>query len=184
MSLEKLRIKRIGDSLVPLLSEAVKVIDIGCGNGELGNYLKDILNIDYYGVDLIAFPSNQNINLVCGDIPYPFADKSFDISLLILTLHHFKDPEAGFAEAIRLTKSKILLLEDVPRNYLERMAMKLVDYLGNRWVSKEIPLPFNFYDDQTWKRIFEKNKLHLKSRINVYPLPFPRLNHYLYEVCL
>mgnify|MGYP001582951226 CR=1 FL=1 len=185
MSLEELRIKRIGESLLPYLGNCSELLDIGCGNARLGIYLTEKLDIKYHGVDIVEQKlADNHILFTKSDLPYPFADKSFDVVLLILTLHHFEVPEAGFAEAIRLAKKKILLLEDVPRNQLEMLCMKIVDFTGNRLVSKDIPLPYNFYNDKKWKEIFKNNNLKLNDRSNVFPLPFPRLNHYLYEVLL
>lgn len=182
MSLEKIRIERIGNSLLPLLNENVSILDIGCGNGALGDYLSSKKKFSYYGVDLVLHNNQKLDNFIKSSFPYPFKDKSFDTVLVILTLHHFENPEVGLKEAIRLSNNKILILEDVPRNFFEKQCMKIVDFLGNRWVSKEIPLPFSFYSDDEWKYLFLKHDLKLKNKINVFPLPFPRLNHFLYEV--
>jgi len=181
LSLKDLRIKRIGDSFINILEPNQNILDIGCGDGSLGKYIESMIDINYYGVDVVV-QNTKNDKIFTSNIPYPFKDKFFDIVILILTLHHFESPEKGFNEAIRLAKKKIVLLEDVPRNSLERNCMKIVDYVGNKIVSDDIPLPFNFYDDKKWKEIFNKNNLKLVNRKNVYPLPFPRLNHYLYEI--
>ncbi|MEK7433753.1 MAG: methyltransferase domain-containing protein [Cyanobacteriota bacterium] len=184
MNLEKLRIRRIGDSFSSLLKDNSSILDIGCGNGNLGEYLILNKNIFYHGVDIIKNKNLSNITFTKSSFPYPFEDKSFDTVIIILTLHHFDNPENGLKEAVRLAKNNILLLEDVPRNNLERNLMKLIDFIGNKWVSKDIPIPFNFYSDEIWQSLFIKYKLKLKSRKKVFPLPFPRLNHYLYELIL
>lgn len=182
--MKNLRIKRIGTAILNFLDTDTSILDIGCGNGDLGTFLNKQIKIAYHGVDIIDFKVDNSITFTKSTLPYPFKDKSFNTVLLILTLHHFEKPEEGLKEAIRLAKNKILLLEDVPRNKIERKMMEFVDYVGNRMVSKEIPVPFNFYDDQKWKELFKKYNLKLNSRVNVYPLPFPRLNHFLYEVLL
>ncbi len=184
MTIEELRIKRIAEAILPFLENESSILDIGCGNGDLGYFLKKNRKISYHGVDILEINSKNNNFITKSDMPYPFDDKSFDIVILILTLHHFSHPESGLLEAIRLSRKKILLLEDVPRSSLEKNLMKFVDYIGNRFVSKDIPLPFNFYNDHKWKSIFLKYNLRLNNTVNVYPLPFPRLNHYLYEVLL
>lgn len=182
MNLEELRIKRIGDSILSHLKEKSSILDIGCGNGKLGTYLSKKTNIYYHGVDIVKNKNPNNIIFTQSSFPYPFANKSFDTVIIILTLHHFDNPELGLEEAIRLSKNNILLLEDVPRNNIERKLMKVIDFVGNKWVSKEISIPFNFYSDEKWQSVFKKYNLTLKSKKNVFPLPFPRLNHYLYEL--
>lgn len=181
--LTQLRIKRIGNSVLPFLQEHDSLLDIGCGNGDLGQFIKTHQRISYHGVDLLNLSSSmpdKDFSFTVSDMPYPFEDKSFDAVMAILVLHHFTSPEAGLLEAIRLSKSRILLLEDVPRHSFERQLMKGVDYIGNRLVSSDIPLPFNFLNDNQWQQLFEKYNLKLLDKLTVYPLPFPRLNHFLY----
>jgi hypothetical protein len=88
--------------------------------------------------------------------------------------------EAGLAERVRLSSDRILLLGDVPRIGLERQAIKAVDWLVNRWVSKHIPVPFSYLDDGPWKALFRWFDLVVEAQSKVFPLPFPRLNHPLY----
>lgn len=48
------------------------------------------------------------IEASAGDLP--FADKSFDASMAILTIHHWPDKAAGLAEMRRVTRGPIVLL--------------------------------------------------------------------------
>jgi ubiquinone/menaquinone biosynthesis C-methylase UbiE len=40
----------------------------------------------------------------------PFADRSFDASLAVLTVHHWADLDAGLAEVRRVTRDRIVIV--------------------------------------------------------------------------
>ncbi|MFT7560691.1 MAG: SAM-dependent methyltransferase [Flavobacteriales bacterium] len=173
------RIQRIADALLPHIDNKARLLDIGCGNAQLGRALCERKEIDYLGVDLVP-QGDSGMSVIQSDIPYPFNDASFDTVIVILTLHHLEEPLKGLKEAARLSAKKLILLEDVPRNFIERLAMMAVDYISNKVVSIKIPVPFNFLTDTQWKKAFSDLDLNLVSQKKVYPLPFPRLHHPLY----
>jgi SAM-dependent methyltransferase len=50
----------------------------------------------------------QAVQASAGDLP--FADKSFDAAMAILTIHHWPDKEAGLREMRRVARGRIVLL--------------------------------------------------------------------------
>ena len=86
----------------------IKIVDIGCGNGDMLRYLADYAknnnwNFKLIGVDANNFTINHAINLskeystisyLCEDIfESEFDNLKYDIVLCTLTLHHFKENE-------------------------------------------------------------------------------------------
>lgn len=86
----------------------IKIVDIGCGNGDMLRYLADYAknnnwNFKLIGVDANNFTINHAINLskeystisyLCEDIfDTEFDNLKYDIVLCTLTLHHFKEPQ-------------------------------------------------------------------------------------------
>lgn len=88
------------------VKKTIRIIDIGCGNGDMLRTLADYakkrkLNFELIGIDANQFTINHamqlstsylNVSYKCEDI---FKDQiaSCDIILCTLTLHHFKDEE-------------------------------------------------------------------------------------------
>jgi 2-polyprenyl-3-methyl-5-hydroxy-6-metoxy-1,4-benzoquinol methylase len=85
-----------------------KIIDVGCGNGDMLRKLADFgnknnLNFDLLGIDANHFTIKHaeklsgnytNIKYICEDIfDKDFTHLKYDIVLCTLTLHHFKDDE-------------------------------------------------------------------------------------------
>ncbi len=86
----------------------IKIVDIGCGNGDMLRYLahyakENDWNFKLIGVDGNNFTINHAINLskdysnisyLCKDIfDSEFDNLKYDIVLCTLTLHHFKEHE-------------------------------------------------------------------------------------------
>ncbi|MFE3848510.1 methyltransferase domain-containing protein [Flavobacterium sp. LB3P45] len=86
----------------------IKIVDVGCGNGDmlrtLADYgLKAKLDFQLIGIDANNFTVNHakqlsenypNISYQCEDIfDKHFEELKYDIVLCTLTLHHFKDNE-------------------------------------------------------------------------------------------
>ena len=86
----------------------IKIVDIGCGNGDMLRYLSDYAknnnwNFKLIGVDANNFTINHaknlskdytNISYLCEDIfDSEFDNLKYDIVLCTLTLHHFKEHE-------------------------------------------------------------------------------------------
>ena len=107
------------------------MLDIGSGNGGLvwllrqGGYsvtASDVANKS-------RIPSVQPILLGAGALPFP--SESFDTVLLITVLHHTRDPETLLREALRVTRNKLIILEDVYNNALQKHITYWADSLVN-----------------------------------------------------
>ncbi len=63
--------------------------------------------------------------------PFPFPDKSFDVSLLVTVLHHIPDPAAVLREAKRVTRDKVIVVEDLYHHPAGRVWTILRDQFYN-----------------------------------------------------
>jgi len=85
------------DIFLPLIKPGEKVLDIGCGNGRLRNFLPK--NIAYTGADIsenllkIAEKSFPNDDFFHADFSktWPFQNQQFDWVLGIASFHHILD---------------------------------------------------------------------------------------------
>lgn len=87
----------------------------------------------------------------------PFDDKAFDVSLLVFVLHHAADPEVLLREAVRVTRSTVLVVEDAPSNLLERGLWRVWDYLLNHGAHDDIAVAHRARSKDQW-RTFLKNE--------------------------
>lgn len=124
-------------------STPIRILDIGCGNGDmlraLADYaLKNELNFSLVGVDANRFTiqhaaqlsSNYpNIRYECKDIFEDF-DVDCDIVLCTLTLHHFKDTEIIQLLSNIKQQAKVgILINDLHRSALAYYLFKALCFV-------------------------------------------------------
>ena len=92
-----------------------KIIDVGCGDGSLLDYLIKKKNVDGRGLEIdqdkIRECLAKGISAIQGDadidlIDYP--DKSFDYSILTYTLQATKRPKKVLEELVRISNKAIV----------------------------------------------------------------------------
>jgi ubiquinone/menaquinone biosynthesis C-methylase UbiE len=106
----------------PHLPPGGRLLDVGCGSGDLPVFLRDrlpatpsIVGLDVKALHLRAAP--PVVRPVVGDVrSLPFADGSFDVVTASLFLHHFDAPElpALLAGLHRLAR-RALVVNDLHR---------------------------------------------------------------------
>ncbi len=95
----------------------------------------------------------------------PFADKSFDTSLLITVLHHTPNPEAILKEAKRVTRKNIIVIEDIytrpggKAKCVIRDAVLNFEFVGH---------PMNFKSYEGWKNTFRNQGLSVVKEKDFY----------------
>lgn len=158
--------KRMCQDCQQFIEKKSKILDLGCGSGIVSKAFQDFFQSQVIGVDIIdrrvfkiPFKKIDGSNL-------PFLKNDFDTVLIAYVLHHARNPEALLKEAKRVTKSRILIYEDVSEGLISRLACKLHGvtfdkFVGNR--NKTI-----FKTEKEWQDVFEKLNLKLifKKRIN------------------
>jgi len=91
------------ESLAPYIKEGTKILDIGCGNGRLYDYISSKFKVQsskYIGVDQseelikIACKNYPDVNFQVADVfDLPFRDREFDVAAGIAFLHHIPSRE-------------------------------------------------------------------------------------------
>lgn len=88
---------------------AQKVLNIGAGTGSYEPEDCDMVAVEPSS-EMISQRKNAKVELVRGVAEdLPFKDNAFDISMGILTIHHWADIESGLKEMVRVTRNRIIL---------------------------------------------------------------------------
>lgn len=126
------------------ISNQMKVLDIGCKQYGMINYLNEG---EKYGLDPLIDPSHpyfkgKNINYIQGvGESLPFKDGFFDIIFTTNTLDHMRSPKETLKEIYRSLKDDgFLVLSVYTYSSINKIYKKIKSFLGHR----DIPHPFCF----------------------------------------
>jgi SAM-dependent methyltransferase len=129
------------------------VLDIG---GRWGFYAEPLRRLRGCEVTVLEVeePRFSKVSVVTyGGERIPFPDGSFDVSLLVTVLHHVKVPEAVLAEAKRVTRGAVIVVEDLYRSAIGRLWTIVRDSLYNL---EFFGHPRNFRTRGSWLGCFGK----------------------------
>ncbi|MCB1663597.1 MAG: class I SAM-dependent methyltransferase [Pseudomonadales bacterium] len=87
-----------------------KVLNVGAGQGSYEPKDCDVTAIEP-SREMIARRAATKVEALQGSAEcLPFHDNSFDTSLAVLTIHHWKDIQKGLSELKRVTRGKVIIL--------------------------------------------------------------------------
>jgi SAM-dependent methyltransferase len=152
------------EAIAPLLV-GKRLLDLGAGEGYVAAALRRRTDLWACAVDIGRYQRVPVPYLIYDGTRLPFHDATFDTTLISLALHHCADPEAVLDEALRITTTRLIILESVYRNRCERFCLERLD----DWVSRyrhggdmHPALAFKRVDE--WQRIFAARSLETVDR--------------------
>mgnify|MGYP001586301331 CR=1 FL=1 len=169
------------------LASSGKVLDFGCGDLMFAHKLsKDFPELNITGVDVANFGSvPEGVKYVHYDgVKLPFKDNTFDIVIAFHVFHHCTDPIKAFEECLRVTKKKLLFVEPTYRSKKEIPVMKFMDWFYNTGKKESISLPYQFFSQEDWHKVFKKHKVKTQEDIDIdkFPKIIPFGRSYLFTV--
>ena len=137
----KLEFKIIAD----LLEENTRILDVGCDDGTLMEFLKKNKNIDIRGIEIskkkVQVCISKGLTVLEGNAEFDlkqFPENSFDYVVLGQTLQAFVNPEIVIKELLRVGKRAIVTIPNfghwrVRLNLLTKGTMPVTKTLPNDW---------------------------------------------------
>ena len=164
----------IGKQILPYIENNEKILDFGCGDMAVSEFISKKRDVGITGIDVVDYNSTDLENIVYGGGRLPFKDNHFDLVFASFVLHHTDDPAFYFKELSRVSKKKIILIEDTFVNRFEKAFTYGFDWLTNHLESLNVKIPFNFRSVNEWKTMVKTGGLKLKKMKRFYPniVPF------------
>jgi len=128
-----------------LVEKNSRVLDVGCGDGELTNYLFENITQDVRGIEIsksnVQKCISKGLTVIEGDAEndlYQFPNASFDFVILSQTLQAFLNPEKVLDELLRVGKKGIVTIPNfghwkVRLNLLFKGTMPVTKSLPHKW---------------------------------------------------
>jgi len=146
------------------LAPGSRILDLGGGWGFYAEPLKK-RGHEHLVLDVVK-PGYQKAPVVLydgGRIPFP--DQSFDAVILVTMLHHVPDTEALFREVYRVTRHRVIVVEDLYRHRLGRFWTIIRDRLLN---VEFMAHPHQFRTNKGWREFFRRAGFEVSSFKGIY----------------
>ncbi|MEO0514849.1 MAG: class I SAM-dependent methyltransferase [Planctomycetota bacterium] len=172
----------------PQLRATDRVLDVGCGNGQLGRALMDALpGLEVAGLER-AVRDGAAIEVTAYDgTSFPFADNTFDVVIVADVVHHDPEPLGVLRECRRVAKRLVILKDhkvDGPAITLPYRRICLMDWAAN--VQYGIPCLYDYPTRDGWHQRFAElgaKVVDEHEELQLYPRPYrwfftPRLQYF------
>ena len=164
--------------IADLIENNRRVIDVGCGDGVLMDFLKKNKNIDVRGLEIskekVQKCISKGLTVIEGNAEsdlQQFPNQSFDYAILSQTLQAFLNPETVINELLRVGKKAIVTIPNfgywrVRFHLLFKGTMPITETLPDQWYNTAnlhmctIKDFFNFAKEKNFKI---KNSLALNK---------------------
>jgi SAM-dependent methyltransferase len=110
---------RIAAQIDAALGEARSVLNIGAGTGSYEPEGREVTALEPSAEMIAQRPPGAAPVVQASAEDLPFADRSFDASLAVLTAHHWADLGAGLAEMRRVSRERIVIVTFDPEALAE-----------------------------------------------------------------
>ena len=131
--------------IAELIETNTRVLDVGCGDGTLMEFLKNNKEIDIRGIEIskvnVQRCIGKGLTVIEGDAEKDlsqFPDESFDFVILSQTLQAFLNPEKVISELLRVGKKAIVTIPNfgywkVRLHLLFKGTMPITRTLPDEW---------------------------------------------------
>ena len=162
------------EEIIRLVPQGVRVLDVGCGDGQLLDALRARKNVDARGVELsrenVAAAMARGLSVIQGDADSDLRDYptgAFDLVILSQTLQAMRQPAVVLEELLRIGRSAIVSFPNFG-HWRVRAALAL----GGR-MPKTKALPVEWYETsnihlctvQDFEDLVAARAIHVEQRV-------------------
>ena len=131
--------------IASLVKEDTRILDVGCGDGELMSFIFNNISQDIRGIEIsktnVQKCISKGLTVIEGDAEsdlFQFPDSSFDFVVLSQTLQAFLNPEKVLDELLRVGKKAIVTIPNfghwkVRIDLLLKGTMPITKSLPHEW---------------------------------------------------
>jgi ubiquinone/menaquinone biosynthesis C-methylase UbiE len=175
-----LRENEVGSRVSRHLQPGQRVLDYGAGTGLLAKWLAREAGVQPTLADIVEYSNRRReFPFLLMEDPFhvPAEDGAFDVVLLLFALHHnpYEAQRKVIAEARRLSRSRVVVIEDTPRSRADLAWNTFWDRLLN--LRHGVPTPLAFRPMQEWLPIFLEHGLEA-THVETYRPKWPTLMTY------
>jgi SAM-dependent methyltransferase len=171
------RVRVLAQMLAEQIPERASVLDVGCGDGTIGSLIQELRpDVAIQGIEFLMRPGCKIECRSFDGSTLPFPDGSFDVCLFVDVLHHTRDPLVLVREAVRVSRSSVLIKDHLDENFMDHITLRFMDWVGNR--PHGVVLTYNYQSSKQWNEHFSNcglTQAYCTKELPLYPPPFSLL---------
>lgn len=99
---------RVAAAIHAALGAGVSVLNIGAGSGNYEPWDRDVVTVEP-SLQMLQQRHGRQARTIRGVAEHlPFPNKSFDVAMAVLTVHHWSDRAAGISEMARVSRRQVV----------------------------------------------------------------------------
>lgn len=174
-----LRENEIIRKLAPWVRGGQTLLDLGSGTGLIARRLAHVAGVRPTLCDIVDYCKVEFPYIKLEDpLRVPVPDRSFDVVTMCFVLHHipaWDDQLVVAAEAMRVARERVLVIEDTPFSRVDLLFNKAWDKALN-W-RHGVPVPFTFRRVEQWREVFSRDGFRVQAT-ETYRPRWPTLGMY------
>lgn len=152
----------------PQVRSGDTVLDVGCGSAYVAWELARRHQAQVLAVDIVDCRRKPTPHFAFFDgVTLPFEDRSCDVVILSFVLHHVPNETKAklMSEVRRVTRREIVVLEDTPRNFIDRYFNRRHGRQFQAQIKSD--LPFGFFSQPAWEAWFADHGFTVKASTRI-----------------
>jgi SAM-dependent methyltransferase len=148
----------------PVIRRGDVVLDVGCGAAYVAWELERRHELEMHTVDIVDARRKQTARFKLFDgVALPVDDQSCDVVIMSFVLHHVPNETKAklVAEVLRVVRRDVIVLEDTPRNFIDRFISRRHGRQFQKQINSE--LPFGFFSQGEWETWFPAHGFRVAS---------------------
>ncbi len=167
------RLKALVGFIAPHLKPGFRVLDVGCGSGQLGSALMKACNSAISVEGLERMRRGGELIQITGysGTEMPWADKTFDAVILADVLHHDHEPERLLREAVRVSRNIVIIKDHLRNGLIAQQRISLLDWAAN--AGYNVPCTYRYNNLEQWHHLIGKvasKVLEERTSVDIYPI--------------
>jgi SAM-dependent methyltransferase len=180
------RVRALAENIAAVLPSGTRtLLDVGCGDGTLARaVVRQHPEIEPTGVEIRARPKTAIPVREFDGRHLPFADRAFDVVMLIDVLHHAEDPQLLLNDIARVAAKCVIIKDHLTGTWLSHERLRLMDWVGN--IGHGVPLRYAYWSPEQWAdafRIAGLREVERREQLGLYGAPlrwaFERRLHFV-----
>jgi len=153
--------------IVPHLRPADRVLDVGCGNGSLGQAILASPScpkgVTVEGLERVKRGGEPIPVHAYDGGAFPFPDHSYDVVIVADVLHHEPDPEGLLARCRAASRRLVIIKDHQVRGFMAQQRIGLIDWAAN--APYGVPCLYRYNTPAQWSQVIGRNRLEVVEEL-------------------